>query len=184
MMAVEESAALLGVPSIVEEYELPDRIVAIFNRDYMDGEGCSVERPEGDHKFISRLERIAKGLGIQPAKKKLLKCILEKIAGKCGMKVNVEGKTRPKIGKQRVLFAGTLKIRMRPHTPLDAKSPITGVSTICRAISGNGLPMDATSKNLNTLISLVTNSFQTTLTMLLIPCTLREQTKSLKAVAG
>ena len=115
MMAIEESAALLGVPSIVEEYELPDRIVAIFNRDYMDGEGCSVERPEGDHKFISRLERIAKGLGIQPAKKKSLKCILEKIAGKCGMKVNVEGKTRPKIGKQRVnQYTGVSLVRVMP----------------------------------------------------------------------
>ena len=86
MMITDQCAKLLGIPSMVEKCELPERILDIVNRDFMDKEQCDEERPKGDHKVLKCLQRIAEKLKIKKPGN-TAKSLIDTIAQRCGMRV-------------------------------------------------------------------------------------------------
>lgn len=84
MMAADECAKLLGISSMMEEVDLPDRIIEIANR------AKEKDRPAADARFANELRYIAHQLNLNGDKQFV--GTLQDIAKACGMHLNVQRK--------------------------------------------------------------------------------------------
>lgn len=107
MMAADQCAKLLGIPSMAEEADLPSRIVSIANR-------CTLEdRPAGDVEFVNEMRCIAHQLNLRGEKQFVGR--LSDIARACGMGLKVEREKKKQTnGKRRWQIASMALTRVMP----------------------------------------------------------------------